>query len=77
VLRWKKRWFVLDGGTITYYDRPQDVSGKTGKSFQLRPDSLTSYTSTDNCFCIKHSDDSHESANWFLMAKDETYVSVY
>jgi hypothetical protein len=72
--RWKKRWFVLEGGTLTYYDRPQDAYGKSGKSFQLEPGSLTSYTSTENCLCIKPSDEAHESTHWFLVAKDESYV---
>ena len=69
--RWKKRWFVLEGGTLSYYDRPQDATGSHGKHFSLRPDSSTSYTSTDNCFCVKSADDAHESSNWYLIAKDE------
>lgn len=51
--RWRKRWFVLEGGHLEYFDKPQAAGSGKGKQFKLQPESLTAYTSTENCFCVK------------------------
>lgn len=65
--------FVLEGGRFEYFDRPQDETSHTGKAFLLNPHSLTTYTTTENCFCIKANEDSDESRHWKLLAKDSRY----
>lgn len=69
--RLRKRWFVLEGTQFQYYDRPQDESAGNGKAFLLSPVSLTTYTTTPHCFCVKSSEDSDENSHWYLTAKDD------
>lgn len=69
--RLRKRWFVLEGSQFQYYERPQDEAAGNGKAFLLNPMSLTTYTTTPHCFCVKSSEDSDESSHWYLTAKDD------
>lgn len=69
--RWRKRWFVLDGNRFEYFERPQDEASGAGKAFMLSPLSLTAYTTTPQCFCVKASEESDEGSHWYLTAKDD------
>jgi hypothetical protein len=56
---------------MEYFDRRQDEGSSKGKPIPLSGTSLTSYTSSENTFCLKFSEDAHESTFIFLTAKDE------
>jgi hypothetical protein len=68
--RWIKRYFVLTGAGITYFDDEKLTNGKDGV---ITGDSVVSYTSKENCFIIKglHNPDGSQAEEWKLMADDE------
>ena len=70
VLRWLKRYFILSGDSLEYYD---NENLHNGKEAVLSGDSLLSYTSKDCCFVIKglKNCDGTNADDWNLMAEDE------
>jgi hypothetical protein len=69
---WKKKWVVLDGDVIYFYDRKQDEGSRTKvKSWKITKEYSTSYASKENTFCIKLSPKAHESTFIYLIAKDQ------
>jgi myosin V len=70
VCRWKSRFCVLEGGYLEYYDKKSYVGTKKKKSMELQAGTITSYTNTKNCFCVRTDDEV-----WFLLAKDEEFMT--
>lgn len=51
--RWKPRYFRLEDGFLTYYDKKSLVGTNKHKGMELTAHSITSYTNTKNCFCVR------------------------
>ncbi|KAJ8600434.1 hypothetical protein CTAYLR_001409 [Chrysophaeum taylorii] len=72
--RWKPRWFVLEDSYLEYYEKKAHAharggdKGKKGKEkvMTLEAASITSFTDTENCFCV-----TTNQLSWFLVAPDE------
>jgi hypothetical protein len=45
--------------------------GREGKTFFLSGACQTSFTSTQNCFCVSNPAEEDESAAWYLLAESE------
>mmetsp|Transcript_1578 Transcript_1578/g.2529 ORF Transcript_1578/g.2529 Transcript_1578/m.2529 type:complete len:856 (+) Transcript_1578:141-2708(+) len=54
--RWRKRFVVLRGSTLTYFDSEEEYNrggpAAPGKSLELSETVSVAYTSVANCFCI-------------------------
>lgn len=80
--RWKPRWFVLEDSYLEYFDKKahahartvDKAGGKRGKEkvMQLEATSITSFTDTENCFCVTTG-----STSWFLVAPDERAMAKW
>ncbi|CAM9653889.1 unnamed protein product, partial [Chrysoparadoxa australica] len=64
--RWRPRYFTLEDGYLEYYEKKNLVGTKKKKVMELGSGSITSYTNTKNCFCVRTGE-----IVWFLLAKDE------
>jgi hypothetical protein len=63
---------VLSDDLLEYWDRMQDCAlGREGKTFFLSGACQTSYTSTQNCFCVSNPTDTTDSSSWYLLADNE------
>lgn len=63
---------MLTDDLLEYWDRLQDYSlGKEGKTFFLSGACQTSFTSTQNCFCVSNPADQDDSTSWYLLAENE------
>ena len=70
--RWKRRHFVLTDDLLEYWDKLADYAlGKEGKTFFLTGSTQTSFTSTQNCFCVNNPSDDSEASSWYLLADSE------
>ncbi|CAM9355556.1 unnamed protein product [Discosporangium mesarthrocarpum] len=70
--RWKPRYFQLENGYLTYYDKKSLVGARKNKGMELTSQSITSYTNTRSCFCVRTGD-----MVWFLLAKDENSMNKW
>ncbi|CAM9144262.1 unnamed protein product [Ectocarpus sp. 12 AP-2014] len=70
--RWKPRYFRLEDGYLTYYDKKSLVGTNKNKGMELTAHSITSYTNTKNCFCVRTGE-----AVWFLLGKDEQALNKW
>ncbi|CBJ30507.1 conserved unknown protein [Ectocarpus siliculosus] len=70
--RWKPRYFRLEDGYLTYYDKKSLVGTNKNKGMELTAHSITSYTNTKNCFCVRTGE-----AVWFLLGKDELALNKW
>ncbi|CAM9142326.1 unnamed protein product [Ectocarpus sp. 6 AP-2014] len=70
--RWKPRYFRLEDGYLTYYDKKSLVGTNKNKGMELTAHSITSYTNTKNCFCVRTGE-----AVWFLLGKDEPALNKW
>eukprot|EP00953_Heterococcus_sp_UTEX-ZZ885_P023662 12993-Heterococcus_DN1.PRE.1 len=71
--RWKKRYFVLDNGHLEHYEKQAYVGNNRRKtSMQLQARTVTSYTDTTNCFCVRTDDDV-----WFLLGNSEELMQQW
>ncbi|CAM9166452.1 unnamed protein product [Ascophyllum nodosum] len=87
--RWKPRYFRLEDGFLTYYDKKSLVGTHKNKNMELTAHSITSYTNTKNCFCVRTGDPPMGSSSrsiggtpreeevWFLLAKDEASMNKW
>lgn len=64
--RWRSRYCVLDAGFLEYYDKKSFVGTSKKKSMEIVATTITSFTNTKNCFCLRTGEEV-----WFLLAKDE------
>mmetsp|Transcript_9767 Transcript_9767/g.14692 ORF Transcript_9767/g.14692 Transcript_9767/m.14692 type:complete len:1438 (-) Transcript_9767:159-4472(-) len=64
--RWKSRFCVLEDGYMSYYDKKSLVGSNKGKSTRLKSTTVTSFTNTKHCFCLRNDEEV-----WFLLANDE------
>ena len=79
--RWRKRFFVLHGNTLAYYDSEKDYKkalssnsriAKAEKVFNLKGNSITSFTTAENCFSITNlGEEDDEETSWYLFADAE------
>eukprot|EP00752_Nemacystus_decipiens_P009414 g8417.t1 len=70
--RWKPRYFRLEDGFLTYYDKKSLVGTHKNKGMELTAHSITSYTNTKNCFCVRTGE-----VVWFLLGKDEASMNKW
>ncbi len=71
--RWRPRYFVLEDEYLEYYDKKSLVGTQRGKkSMLLQKNTITSYTNTQNCFCVRTGE-----SVWFLLAKDEDTMTKW
>uniref|UniRef100_A0A6S8A7R9 Uncharacterized protein n=1 Tax=Aureoumbra lagunensis TaxID=44058 RepID=A0A6S8A7R9_9STRA len=80
--RWKPRWFVLEDSYLEYFEKKQHAYGRGGdkkqgkskaeKLMRLEAKSITSFTDTENCFCV-----STGSVSWFLVAPNEREMAEW
>jgi PH domain len=71
--RWKKRYFVLDNGHLEHYEKQAYVGNNRRKtSMQLQARTVTSYTDTTNCFCVRTDNDV-----WFLLGNSEELMQQW
>ncbi len=71
--RWRPRYFVLEDEYLEYYEKKSLVGTQRGKkSMQLQKNTITSYTNTQNCFCVRTGENV-----WFLLAKDEENMTKW
>ncbi|CAM9178970.1 unnamed protein product, partial [Hapterophycus canaliculatus] len=69
--RWKPRYFKLEDGFLYYFDKKSLVGTNKYKAMELTAHSITSYTNTKNCFCVRTGED----PGWFVLAKDENSMN--
>lgn len=71
--RWVKRYFIITGSTVTYYD---DEKLTNGKDAIITGSTNVTYTSKENCFIIKglNDADGSQAEEWKLMADNERLV---
>ncbi|CAN0100971.1 unnamed protein product [Scytosiphon promiscuus] len=69
--RWKPRYFKLEDGLLQYFDKKSLVGTNKYKAMELTAHSITSYTNTKNCFCVRTGED----PGWFVLAKDENSMN--
>jgi hypothetical protein len=63
---------VLTDDLLEYWDRVQDYAlGREGKTFFLSGSCMTSFTSTQNCFCVSNPSDDSDASSWYLLADSE------
>eukprot|EP00903_Cladosiphon_okamuranus_P006607 g6454.t1 len=70
--RWKPRYFRMEDGFLTYYDKKSLVGTHKNKGMELTAHSITSYTNTKNCFCVRTGE-----MVWFLLGKDEASMNKW
>ncbi len=71
--RWRPRYFVLEDDYLEYYEKKSLVGTQRGKkSMQIEKTTITSYTNTQNCFCVRTGENV-----WFLLAKDEENMTKW
>ncbi len=71
--RWRPRYFVLEDEYLEYYEKKSLVGTQRGKkSMQVEKKTITSYTNTQNCFCVRTGENV-----WFLLAKDEDNMTKW
>lgn len=85
--RWRPRYFRLEDGFLTYYDKKSLVGTHKNKHMELTAHSITSFTNTKNCFCVRTGDPPlgssvrsvggtpREEEVWFLLGKDEVSMN--
>jgi ABC-type oligopeptide transport system ATPase subunit len=70
--RWRPRYFVLENGYLEYYEKKSQVRTQKKKTMELQGSTITSYTNTQNCFCVRTND-----MLWFLLSKDEETMIMW
>eukprot|EP00752_Nemacystus_decipiens_P008749 g7810.t1 len=70
--QWNSGYFRLDDGLLAYFKNKSLVGTNSHKAMKVTAHTVTTYTNTDNCFCVRTGE-----VAWFLMGEDRTSVEMW